>query len=137
LRVRVYRLWGVLPVPVIAVAKLPARWLGVSLGVCVVLKDSVFDDHATVIHELEHCKQFWAQGLLIHFLRYWLSNGYRLTCELEAFTAEIFSCEHVEQPARIQDAARSLTHCYGLDLDENWAISKLGAMVSEQHRAIA
>ena len=74
-----------MPVLIVVVPTLPGRLLGLSMGPIVVLEDSVAQDLGTLEHELVHTKQFWRNGLVLHFLRYWMSRNYRLAMELEAF----------------------------------------------------
>jgi hypothetical protein len=46
-------------------------------------------DVGIVRHELEHVRQFWTRGLLIHPLRYRFSESYRLKCEVEAYKEQL------------------------------------------------
>ena len=114
---KIYSLGGFLPVPVIAVPRLPGRLVGVCLGPFVLLAREYANDWPTVVHELEHCKQFWRGGLIIHFARYYLSRSYRLKAELEAYRAELDACPPGERAGRLDDSARALVSGYQLKLD--------------------
>lgn len=114
---RIYSLGGVLPVPVFSVPRLPGRLVGVCLGPFVVLARDYANDWPTVVHELEHCKQFWRGGLVIHFARYYISRNYRLRSELEAYRAELAVCQPGERQTRLEDSARALASGYQLGLD--------------------
>jgi hypothetical protein len=111
------RLWRVLPVPVLALDRLPGRLVGLSMGVFVVIRSDHSADRPTLVHELVHCKQFWRGGAVLHMLRYYASRDYRLRVELEAFRAELDACTPAERGARLDDAARSLASGYHLGLD--------------------
>jgi hypothetical protein len=136
------RLWRVLPVPVIALDRLPGRLVGLSMGVFVVVRTDHAADRPTIVHELEHCKQFWRGGAVVHMLRYYASRAYRLRVEVEAFRAELDACGPEERAPRLDDAARALASGYhvGLDVhacrrlltcshpsDDSWAISPTAA----------
>jgi hypothetical protein len=110
-------LWGALPVPVLILDRMPGRLVGLSLGVVIVVRRDHAADRPTLVHELEHCKQFWRGGLLLHMLRYYASRDYRLRVELEAFRAELDACGPDERGARLEDAARALATGYHVDLD--------------------
>lgn len=103
--------------PVIAVTKLPGRLVGICLGPFVVVARDYANDWPTVVHELEHCKQFWRGGLVIHFLRYYLSRPYRLRAELEAYRAELDACQPIERAVRLDESARALATGYQLRID--------------------
>jgi hypothetical protein len=111
------RLWQVLPVPVLAVERMPGRLIGLSMGVFVIIRSDFAADRPTVIHELEHCKQFWRGGAIIHMARYYLSRAYRLKVEVEAFRAEIAACEPHNAAARLDEAARALSSGYRIERD--------------------
>lgn len=114
---RVYSLGGVLPVPLIAVRRLPGRLVGICLGPFIVVAKDYANDWPTIVHELEHCKQFWRGGLIVHFVRYYASRRYRLRCELAAYRAELEACEPNERGSRLDDSARALSSGYQLRLD--------------------
>lgn len=116
-RISLHSIWGAVPVPVVSIKRLPGRLVGVSLGAAVLLRDDYRTDWPTLVHELEHCKQFWRRGLLIHFVRYYASRGYRLRCELDAFGAELLVCEPFERKRRLDEAARALAGGYRIGLD--------------------
>lgn len=106
-----------MPVPVFAVPRLPGRLVGVCMGPFIVLTKDYANDWPTVVHELEHCKQFWRGGLIIHFARYYLSRRYRLRSELDAYRAELDACHPRERAGRLDDSARALATGYQLKLD--------------------
>lgn len=114
---RLYSLGGMLPVPLIAVPKLPGRLVGICLGPIIVVAKDYANDWPTVVHELEHCKQFWRGGLIVHFVRYYVSRQYRLDSELAAYRAELDACEPNERGSRLDDSARALATGYQLKLD--------------------
>jgi hypothetical protein len=111
------RLWRVLPVPVFALDRLPGRLVGLSMGLFVVIRTDYAADRPTIVHELEHCKQFWRGGALLHMLRYYASRPYRLRVELEAFRAELDACRPEDRSLRLEDAARALASGYHVELD--------------------
>jgi hypothetical protein len=108
--------YGVIPVPVIASPWLPGRIVGLSLGFAVLVRDDYAQDEPTLVHELVHCKQFFRSGGVIHFLLYFLSSKYRLRTEIEAYRAEIDSCEASIALARLDESASALAHGYRLKL---------------------
>lgn len=114
---RIYSLGGLVPVPVISVRRLPGRLVGICMGPFVIVARDYANDWPTVVHELEHCKQFWRGGLVIHFARYYLSRRYRLHSELQAYRAELEACHPVERALRLDESARALSSGYQLDLD--------------------
>jgi hypothetical protein len=130
MRMRVFTIWRFLPVPVLVVPRLPGRLVGVCLGPAVLLREDYADDWPTVVHELEHCKQFWRGGAMLHFLRYTFSRGYRLDAELQAFRAELDACEDEQRRERLDDAARALATGYRLALDAKTCRRMLAARVS-------
>ncbi len=132
MQIQWHRSAGWPPVPFIGMTRMPKTLIGICLGPLVVIRTSALADHPTLVHELEHCKQFWRGGLVVHFLRYLLSHDYRLRAEVEAFAAEVIACEEHERPSRIQESARALALCYRLTLSECDAISHLGKAVSER-----
>jgi hypothetical protein len=117
MKILMERLWKVLPVPVLAVERMPGRLIGLSMGVFVIIRSDFAADRPTVIHELEHCKQFWRGGAIVHMARYYLSRAYRLKVEVEAFRAEIAACEPQNAAARLDEAARALASGYRIERD--------------------
>jgi hypothetical protein len=117
MRLTFERLWRVLPVPVIALDRLPGRLIGLSMGLFVVVRTDHAADRPTIVHELEHCKQFWRGGAVAHMLRYYASRDYRLRVEVEAFRAELDACDPAERGARLDEAARALAGGYHVGLD--------------------
>lgn len=117
MRLRLHRIWTVLPVPVLVLPRLPGRLVGVCLGPAIAVHRDWATDWPTIVHELEHCKQFWRGGLVLHFLRYLGSHGYRLECELQAFAAELRACPPALRAQRLDEAARALASGYRLRLD--------------------
>lgn len=129
MRVRFHSIWRAVPVPVLIVSRLPGRLVGVCLGPAVLVRHDYGDDWPTIVHELEHCKQFWRGGVLVHFVRYYVSRRYRLQAELEAFRAELLACDAAERRHRLDDAARALATGYGLRLDAGACRRLLAARV--------
>lgn len=130
MRVRFHRIWRAVPVPVLIVPHLPGRLVGVCLGPAVLVRADYGDDWPTIVHELEHCKQFWRGGIVVHFLRYYLSRSYRLAAEVQAFRAELEACDAPERGRRLDDAARALATGYRLQLDTRTCRRLLAARVS-------
>ena len=116
-KIRLHRIWAVLPVPVVTVASMPGRLVGLCLGPFVIVRDDYSADWPTIVHELTHCKQFWRGMAILHLLRYYGSRRYRLKSEVEAFRAEIAACPAAERRQRLFDSARSLATSYSLGLD--------------------
>jgi hypothetical protein len=108
--------YGFIPVPVITSPWLPGRIVGLSLGFAVVVRDDYAHDEPTLVHELVHCKQFFRSGGLVHFLLYFLSRKYRLNTEIEAYRAEIDSCDANIATSRLEESASALAHGYRLKL---------------------
>jgi hypothetical protein len=125
MKILMERLWKVLPVPVLAVERMPGRLIGLSMGVFVIIRSDFAADRPTVIHELEHCKQFWRGGAIVHMARYYLSQAYRLRVEVEAFRAEIAACEPHCAVARLDEAARALSSGYRIDRDTEACLALL------------
>jgi hypothetical protein len=111
------RLWRVLPVPVFVLDRMPSRLVGLSMGLFVVVRSDHAADRPTIVHELEHCKQFWRGGAVLHMLRYCASRPYRLRVEVEAFRAELDACRPEDRGSRLDDAARALASSYHVGLD--------------------
>jgi hypothetical protein len=107
MKILLERLWKVLPVPVLAVERMPGRLIGLSMGVFVIIRSDFAADRPTVIHELEHCK------------------AYRLKVEIEAFQAEIAACEPHCAAARLDEAARALSSGYRIDRDTEACLALL------------
>jgi len=112
------RLGAWLPVPVIALDRLPGRLIGLSMGMFVLVRSDFAADRPTIVHELEHCRQFWRGGLILHMAKYYLSRQYRLRAEVEAFRAELAACCPQSRQGRLEESARVLAACYEIDLDE-------------------
>jgi hypothetical protein len=108
--------YGIIPVPIIASPWLPGRIVGLSLGFAVVVRDDYAHDEPTLVHELVHCKQFFRSGGLLHFVLYFLSTRYRLKTEIEAYRAEIDSCDDDLAISRLEESASALSHGYRLKL---------------------
>ncbi|MEI7447279.1 MAG: hypothetical protein WCK28_20495 [Burkholderiales bacterium] len=117
MKLRIERVWRVLPVPVLVLDRMPGRLVGLSMGLFVMVRSDYAADRPTIVHELEHCKQFWKGGAIVHMLRYYASRRYRLRVEVEAFHAELDACAPEERPERLDDAVRSLATGYHLGLD--------------------
>jgi hypothetical protein len=117
MKISIERLWGVVPVPVVALDRMPARLVGLSMGVFVVVRSDYLADRPTIVHELEHCKQFWRGGIVLHMARYYASRTYRLRVEVEAFRAELAACPPHRRRERLDDAARALAGGYHIGLD--------------------
>lgn len=117
MKIRVHAIWRVLPVPIMVVQRLPGRIVGVCMGPFVLLRADYADDWPTVVHELEHCKQFWRGGAIVHLYRYLACPNYRLRSEIEAYQAELAVCPPAERSRRLYDSARALAHGYGLAVD--------------------
>jgi len=117
MKLRIHSIWRVVPVPVLIVRRLPGRIIGISLGPIVLLQDSYQDDWPTLVHELEHCKQFWRGGAVIHLLRYLADPRYRLRAEIAAYRAELAACPPAERTGRLYDSADALAFGYGLGID--------------------
>jgi hypothetical protein len=101
---------------------LPKKIIGVSLGFFVLIDRRYAHDEPTIVHELIHCQQFWRGGLLVHFLRYWLSSSYRQSSEVEAFRAELALVSQETYAARLLANAESLATAYRLKLSVAEAI---------------
>jgi hypothetical protein len=127
MKILMERLWKVLPVPVLAVERMPGRLIGLSMGLFVIIRSDFAADRPTVIHELEHCKQFWRGGAIVHMARYYLSRAYRLKVEVEAFRAEIAACEPQNAASRLDEAARALASGYRIERDTESQESRSGA----------
>jgi len=117
MRIRLHSIWRIVPVPVLVVRRLPGRIVGLCMGPFVLLRVDYADDWPTVVHELEHCKQFWRGGAVIHLYRYLSNPAYRLRAEIEAYQAELAACPPAERARRLYDSARALAHGYGLGVD--------------------
>jgi hypothetical protein len=119
IRITMTRIWRAVPVPILVLQRMPGRLVGLSMGLFVVVRSDHAADRPTILHELEHCKQFWRGWGVLHMLRYYLSRDYRLQAELEAFRAELDACGPAERQRRLDDAARALATGYhiGLDVD--------------------
>lgn len=110
-------IWRCLPVPIVAVRRLPGRIVGLCLGPLVLVRADHAHDRPTIVHELEHCKQFWRDGAVFHMARYLADPDYRLRAELAAYLAELEACDAEERIRRLHDSARALAHGYGLGVD--------------------
>lgn len=117
-RFRLCRQAGSPPALILILSWLPGSILGISMGPLILLHDEVADDGPTLVHELVHSRQFWQNGLVVHFLRYWLSRSYRQAMEVEAFQAELRCRAAHEYEACLDAAARALAHRYSLKIAE-------------------
>ncbi|MCM5570199.1 hypothetical protein M6I34_06740 [Burkholderiaceae bacterium FT117] len=117
MKVRVYAIWRVVPVPFVILPRLPGRIAGISLGMVVLLRREYGDDWPTVVHELEHCRQFWRGGTVLHLVRYLVDPRYRLRSEVGAYRAELAACLPSERRGRLYDSAHALANGYGLGID--------------------
>jgi hypothetical protein len=113
------RIWRALPVPIVVMRRMPGRLVGLSMGMFIIVRADHATDRPTIVHELEHCKQFWRGWGVLHMVRYYFNRDYRLQSELEAFRAELAACAPADRPARLEEAARALATGYhiGLDID--------------------
>ncbi len=119
------------PAVLVVPKRLPGRLIGLSLGPLIVIEQASATDHPTLIHELEHSRQFWCGGLVLHFLRYWLSRQYRLEAELRAFTLELSHCSIKEQGIRLPLSAGALASGYSLELTADQCQSLLTERLKE------
>lgn len=117
MKILLERLWKVVPVPVVSLERMPGRLVGLSMGIFVLIRADHAHDRSIIVHELEHCRQFWRGGTLLHMLRYHLSRRYRLQSEIAAFRAEILACAPALRSARLDDAAQALASGYHIGLD--------------------
>lgn len=117
MKITLERLGRWLPVPVLALDRMPGRLIGLSLGAFVIVRTDYAGDRPTIVHELEHCKQFWRGGLVIHMVRYYTSQRYRLRTELEAFRAELAACSDALFEQRLEESVRVLSSCYQIGHD--------------------
>ena len=108
-------------VPVIRTRWLPGNIVGLSLGIAVLIHPRYFEDEPTLRHELIHCRQFWRNGLVIHFLQYWCSKPYRLAMEVEAFREELAWTPQEQYDQRLKAFAAALADSYGLKLAQHQA----------------
>jgi hypothetical protein len=111
------RIWRALPVPIVVMQRMPGRLVGLSMGMFIIVRADHATDGPTIVHELEHCKQFWRGWGVLHMLRYYFNRNYRLQAELEAFRAELAACSPAQRPSRLDDAARALATGYHIGLD--------------------
>ena len=117
MKIHLHSIWKFLPVPVIALERMPGRLVGLCVGPFVVVREDYAGDYPTIVHELTHCKQFWRGLTVVHLVRYYGSRRYRLKAELEAFRAELDACPPAERRQRLLESARSLASSYSLGLD--------------------
>jgi hypothetical protein len=61
---------------------------GEAKGPFVWIREDVKDDKGILAHELEHARQFWAWGLIIHMLLLWIPR-YRAWSERKAYTKQM------------------------------------------------
>lgn len=137
MKIRLEFIWRFVPVPVIGLKRLPGRLVGVCLGPGVVVRLDYLDDWPTIVHELTHCQQFWRGLALIHLIRYYGSQRYRLAVELEAFREEINACPAAERESRLLESARALASGYGLQMDVNHCQALLAARAHWPDRVLS
>ncbi len=113
------------PTLVVSMPWLPGTLLGVCLGPVVLLHRRLMDDAPSIEHELVHSRQFWRNGVVLHFLRYWLQPTYRQAMEVEAFSAELQNRPLDEYQSCLESAASSLATRYGLRIDIETAMTAL------------
>lgn len=131
---KVRKLKGVpLPILLLSFSWLPGKIVGLSLGFAVLIDPRYFDDEPTIRHELIHCRQFWQNGMALHFLRYWLSEAYRLNAEVEAFREELACINEASYESRLSDFASALSESYGLRIAHHDAKTLLD--LDHKHRA--
>jgi hypothetical protein len=117
MKIRIHSIWRIVPVPVLILRRLPANIAGICLGPVVLLKTGYEHDWPTLVHELEHCKQFWRGGAIVHLVRYLADPRYRLRIEIAAYRAELAACPPSERTGRLYDSADALAFGYGLGID--------------------
>jgi hypothetical protein len=105
-----------IPTLIIGTPYIPGRIVGLCLGPVILIDSRYYEDEGTIIHELIHTRQFWRNGLVLHFLRYWFSESYRLTMELEAFRSELACRSEQEYGDCLDSAARILAGQYRLKI---------------------
>lgn len=135
MRIKFYSIWKVVPVPVVTLAQMPGRLVGLCLGPMVLVREDYANDWPTVVHELTHCKQFWRGLAVIHLLRYYSSRRYRLHSEVQAFRAELAVCDPGERRQRLNDSARALATSYSLGVDVETCRLLLGRHDYDRRRA--
>ncbi len=116
MNLRIRYIWKYLPVIIVYWRKIPFGLIGICLGPLVLITQSHLNDKPTLIHELEHCKQFWRGGLIVHFVRYWTSSTYRLNCEIDAFSVEILCYPYPLRQEKILAYANAISHAYALSI---------------------
>jgi hypothetical protein len=121
---------GYPPALLVCPARLPGRLIGLSLGPVIVVERAYAKDHPTLLHELEHSRQFWTGGLLLHFFRYWCSKRYRLTAEINAYALELGHCEPKDREQRLLQAAHALSQGYNLAIEPGACITLLRAKLA-------
>jgi hypothetical protein len=87
------------------------------------IRPSYKDDIGLLNHEIEHVRQFWRYGLLVHQVLYPLSKQYRLKCEVEAYKIQLkyytddrtelfaeFICNNYSLNVEKEDVIKMLTY---------------------------
>jgi len=78
-------------------------------------------DRGLLQHELEHVRQYWTRGLIIHSLRYKYSQSYRLRCEVEAYKIQ----QEYTSIDMFEKYANMICNDYELDVDRAEIIEML------------
>jgi hypothetical protein len=65
------------------------RTIGICFGPIILVREDYWNDQSTWLHELEHVRQTMLNGILLHFVRYYLSSTYRCNCEIQAYACEL------------------------------------------------
>lgn len=94
------------------------EWQG---GVCrysiipiVLIRPKYRNDPGLHAHELQHVHQFYHNGLWCHARKYKKDMGYRLRCEVEAYSAQIRQYPPPEWGRHISYFAKRITEVYNI-----------------------
>lgn len=100
---------------------IPSRFAGLNIGPVILIRPSHKDDNGLHAHEQKHVEQFWRNPLL-HGIKYWMDEDYRLACEVEAYREQL---KHSPQDAEL--FASYIAEKYDLGITPEKAMELLNA----------
>lgn len=99
------------------------------IGTCtIIIRAKYVEDKGILNHELKHAEQF--KNNMFHSLRYKYNRRYRLTCELEAYAAQIktYGYKDINQCSWIIDA---LVNKYDLRITVTFVVKQIERILKE------
>jgi hypothetical protein len=95
------------------------KTVGICFGPIIFIREDYWNDRSTWLHELEHVRQTVLNGIVWHFLRYYVSRNYRCCCEIEAYACELAIVNNpVDRSNKLAQFASVLSQNYRLSMSQ-------------------